>query len=226
MPRLLVHVEGQTEETFVNEVLAEHLRAFGYHDVRARLAGNPRKQRGGIRPWGGFKRDILAHLKEDRAAINAVMVDYYALPHDWPGRAEASSKNSSSAKAEYVESALNADIIEAMGLRFAPNRFVPLVVMHEFEALLFSDPERFASGIEQPDLAAEFHAIRHECGGCPEDINDSADTAPSKRIMKLFPRYQKPLFGPLAVMEIGLSTIRKECPHFSRWLERLESLVE
>ena len=44
--------------------------------------------------------------------------------------------------------------------------------------------------------------------------------------MKLFPRYQKPLFGPLAVMEIGLSTIRKECPHFSRWLERLESLVE
>jgi hypothetical protein len=29
MRRLLVHVEGQTEEAFVNEVLGEHLRASG-----------------------------------------------------------------------------------------------------------------------------------------------------------------------------------------------------
>ena len=224
--RLLVLVEGQTEQAFVNEFLRIHLLASGYHDVRARLAGNPHKQRGGIRGWDETKRGILAHLKEDREVISAVMVDYYGLPLDWPGREEAPSKSSSSAKADHIESALIGDIVAAMGPRFDPNRFVPLVVMHEFEALLFSDPERFASGIEQPDLAAEFHAIRHECGGCPEDINDSADTAPSKRIMKLFPRYQKPLFGPLAVMEIGLSTIRKECPHFSRWLERLESLVE
>jgi hypothetical protein len=95
--------------------------------------------------------------------------------------------------------------------------------MHEFEALLFSDPQRFAQGIERRDLAAEFLAIREEFES-PEDINDSADTAPSKRIMKLLPRYQKPLFGPLAVMEIGLSVIRKECHHFNNWLERLESL--
>src|SRR5271168_3953708 len=29
MPRLLVHVEGETEEEFVNEILAGHLRAAG-----------------------------------------------------------------------------------------------------------------------------------------------------------------------------------------------------
>jgi hypothetical protein len=223
MARLLVHVEGQTEENFVNELLGEHLMTSGYHDVRARLAGNPRKQRGGIRPWDGVRRDILAHLKEDRAAINAIMVDYYGLPRDWPGRLEAPSKNSSSAKAEHVESALNADIVEAMGPRFEPKRFVPLVVMHEFEGLLFSDPDRFAQGIERRDLAAKFLAIRQGFEN-PEEINDSADTAPSKRIVGLFPGYQKPLFGPLAAMEIGLLTIRKECPHFNNWLERLESL--
>ena len=223
MPRLLVHVEGQTEENFVNEALAEHLRESGYSQVRARLAGNPRRPRGGIRPWDGVKRDILAHLKEDRASINAIMVDYYGLPLDWPARTEAPTKNSSSAKAEHVEAALHADITEAMGPRFDPSRFVPLVVMHEFEALLFSDPQRFAQGIERRDLAAEFLAIREEFES-PEDINDSADTAPSKRIMKLLPRYQKPLFGPLAVMEIGLSVIRKECHHFNNWPERLESL--
>jgi hypothetical protein len=132
--------------------------------------------------------------------------------------------NSTSAKAEYVESALNANITEAMGPHFDPNRFVPLVMMHEFEALLFSNPDRFALAIERPDLAAEFLAIRRNFDS-PEDINDSVDTAPSKRIIRLFPRYEKPLFGPLAVMEIGLTSIRNECPHFNRWLERLESLV-
>ena len=65
MMRLFLHVEGQTEETFVNEVLAEHLRSAGYFDVRARLAGNIRKQRGGIGSWQEFRRDILQHLKEE-----------------------------------------------------------------------------------------------------------------------------------------------------------------
>jgi hypothetical protein len=39
MTRLLIHVEGQTEERFVNEVLAPHLVARGYHSVGARLFG-------------------------------------------------------------------------------------------------------------------------------------------------------------------------------------------
>ena len=43
MRRLLVHVEGQTEETFVNEVLREYLVNRGYHSVGARLLGNARQ---------------------------------------------------------------------------------------------------------------------------------------------------------------------------------------
>ena len=30
MARLLIHVEGETEETFVNDLLADHLYNFGY----------------------------------------------------------------------------------------------------------------------------------------------------------------------------------------------------
>jgi uncharacterized protein DUF4276 len=223
MARLLVHVEGQTEETFVNKVLIEQLMAVGYLDVRARLAGNPRKQRGGIRPWQGVKRDILRHLKEDRAAINATMVDYYGMPRDWPGRREAPIKNSTSGKAEHIEAALLAEIAEAMGARFDASRFVPLVMMHEFEALLFSDPDRFAQEIRKGNLSSSFRAIRDEFES-PEDINDSAETAPSKRIERLFPGYEKPLFGVLAALGIGLATIRQECPHFNDWLGRLEAL--
>src|SRR5256885_1583241 len=49
MARLLIHVEGETEETFVNEVLAPHLLSFGYESVSARLIGNARQRdrRGG-----------------------------------------------------------------------------------------------------------------------------------------------------------------------------------
>jgi len=51
MPRLLIHVEGQTEEAFVNEVLGDHLLSVGYEYVAARIIGNARlrRRRGGIR---------------------------------------------------------------------------------------------------------------------------------------------------------------------------------
>jgi hypothetical protein len=48
-------------------------------------------------------------------------------------------------------------------------------------------------------------------------------TAPSKRVQALVPGYEKPLLGTLAVIEIGLDKIRAECPHFQRWIERLET---
>jgi hypothetical protein len=226
MPRLLVHVEGQTEETFVNEVLRDHLSRSGYSWVSARILGNPRLRgrRGGIRSWEAVRREILRHLRDDKGAVATTMVDYYALPHDWPGRKDAPRRNSTSAKAKHVESALQDDIVEEMGSSFDKRRFFPLIMMHEFEALLFSDPDRFAHGIERNDLAAELHAIRQKFES-PEDINDSPETAPSQRIMRVFPGYEKPLYGVLAAMEIGLARIRQECSHFNEWLERLESLA-
>jgi hypothetical protein len=182
-------------------------------------------KRGGIRPWQGVKRDILRHLREDRSAIAAIMVDYYGLPLDWPGRAEAPGENSTSGKAKLVESALIEDISEEMGNRFDARRFIPLVMMHEFEALLFSDPDRFANAIGKAGLTEEFRAIRQEFEH-PEDINDSPETAPSKRIENLFPGYEKPLYGVIAALEIGLQMMRNECPHFNEWLNHLEVLPE
>ena len=108
-----------------------------------------------------------------------------------------------------------------MGEDFDPRRFVPYVMMHEFEGLLFSDPERLGEGIGRPGLAPAFEAIRKQFS-TPEEINDSPQTAPSKRILGLVPEYEKPLMGTLAVLEIGLDTIRQECPLFRAWVERLE----
>ena len=225
--RLLIHVEGETEETFVNEVLAPHLYSRGYFRVSARLMGNARQRdrRGGIRPWSLVREDIVTHLKEDPQCLAGCMVDYYALPQTgekaWPGR-EAAGRLSFPQKAPTIQDALLEEICNAMGRGFDSRRFLPYVMMHEFEALLFSDCERFAQGIGRPDLARHFQQIRNAFE-TPEEIDDSPITAPSKRVEALVPGYEKPLMGTLAVLEIGLESIRAQCPHFRNWLERLET---
>ena len=226
MARLLIHVEGQTEETFVNEVLGPHLYGQGYTKIGARLMGNARQRdhRGGIRAWSTARGDIIRHLKEDAGCLVTTMVDYYGLPQSggraWPGR-EAAGLLPFAQKASTVESRLSVDICREMGEGFNPDRFIPFVMMHEFEGLLFSDCERFSLGIGRPDLADALQAVRNEFAS-PEEINDSPITAPSKRLEQLVQAYEKPLLGTLAVLEIGLDAIRRECPHFREWLSSLE----
>jgi hypothetical protein len=96
--------------------------------------------------------------------------------------------------------------------------------MHEFEGLLFSDCEALSRGVGRPELRPHFEGIRNQFL-TPEEINDSPETAPSKRMESLIPGYEKPLLGILAALEIGLDRIRTECPHYNAWLSNLESLV-
>jgi hypothetical protein len=155
------------------------------------------------------------------------MVDYYGLPQEgesaWPGRKQAANL-APSKKATAVENALLLDIAAEMGTRFDSRRFVPFVVMHEFEGLLFSDCGGFSRGVGQPRLEIAFQEIRNQFP-TPEDINDSPITAPSKRVADLIPGYEKPLLGTLAALEIGLDAIRRECLHFDEWLSQLESRI-
>jgi hypothetical protein len=227
MARLLIHVEGQTEQTFVNEILRDHMVAKGYHSVEARNVGNAR-QRGGICKWPLARKGIMNHLKEDLGCIATTMVDYYALPQNnpdgWPGRSLAADLGTAEEKGQCVQNALQNDLVSEMGNRFDASRFVPFVIMHEFEGLLFSDCTAFSRGIYHPDIQPAFSAIREQFT-TPEEIDDSPDTAPSRRMQALVPGYQKPLLGVLAVMEIGLAAIRAECPHFDGWLKALESRV-
>mgnify|MGYP005838170975 CR=1 FL=1 len=230
MARLLVHVEGETEETFVNEILAPHLRQYGFDQVSARLIGNARQRNrhGGIRGWDAVRKDIIKHLCEDVGSLATIMVDYYALPQSgakaWPGRCEA-SRLPFAQKALTVQTAMTRDIAREMGDDFDPTRFIPYVIMHEFEGLLFSDCDRFSAGVGRPQLAPDLRAIRNQFA-TPEEINDSPQTCPSQRIKTLIPDYEKPLMGVLAVIEIGLPAIRQACALFDQWLARLEAWRE
>ena len=152
------------------------------------------------------------------------MVDYYGLPQTgdraWPGQAEARTLPFAD-KSPCVEKALLADVAKDLGGEFEARRFLPFVVMHEFEGLLFSNCQAFAEAIARPQLAQQLQNIRQQFT-TPEEMNDSPVTAPSKRVEDLVAGYEKPLFGTLAAIKMGLDTIRNECPHFRAWLERLE----
>jgi len=112
---------------------------------------------------------------------------------------------------------------EAVG-EDAARQFLPYVQMYEFEGLLFSDVEKLASGLGVTEVRDSFAAIR-DGFSTPEEINDSPETAPSKRLLALMDRYEKPLYGSLAALEIGLDKIRNECGRFDGWVSRLEKLA-
>lgn len=57
-----------------------------------------------------------------------------------------------------------------------------------------------------------------------KEIDDNPNTSPSKRILGIFPGYQKVFDGPLIVGKTGLEKIRNECDHFNNWITKLETI--
>ena len=228
MSRLFVICEGQTEETFVNEVLASHLYTKGWTSVSARIMGNARQRarRGGIKGWPTVRREIALRLKGDSGCYVSTLVDYYALPKngekEWPGRIQAEAELYSN-RARFIEDALRDDFSKREG-NSASGRFIPFILVHEFEALCFADCKAFCDGIGRPDMAEAMKAIRGAFKS-PEEINDSPETAPSKRIINLHPSYEKPVEGIVGILEISLEKLREECQHFSDWISHLEEIV-
>lgn len=227
MTRILVHVEGQTEEEFVNSVLAPHLYENGFTAVSARLIGRSRarKKRGGTCPWEPAHTEIARHLSNDTGAFGTTLVDYYALPagapNGWPGR-DGCDGLSVTEKAAHIQASLKQDFEARYGAALA-NRFIPFVAMYEFEGLLFSEPTLMARGMGESDKADQFQQIR-DMFETPEHINDSPQTAPSKRIQGLVSGYNKVLHGNVAALEVTLERMRQECPVFSGWLRNMECI--
>lgn len=196
MRRLHVLAEGQTEEAFVNQVLAPHLAGFDVvADVRCVTTGRDRHRldvvyRGGLRDYGKVQRDLQRWMAEDRDAVFTTMIDLYALPRDFPGFTEAARLADPYARVRHLEQALGGDI--------GQHRLIPYIQLHEFEALLFSDPEKFDWHYIEHDRAISRLAELARQFDSPELIDDGAATAPSKRIIAEIPEYeyQKTTAGP------------------------------
>lgn len=224
MRRLHITAEGQTEETFVNRTLKHHLAQFGvYADVRCVLTGRHGNKlfRGGMTSYAKAKSDISKWLREEYDNSDVAfttMFDYYALPNDFPGYADSVQLQDPYEKVACIEAALEKDI--------ADRRFISYIQLHEFESLLFTNPQKF--DIEFFDALAgiaDLNAISEEFKN-PELINQGPSTAPSKHIIRVFPRYadNKSTIGPMIANEIGIDALKATCRHFGEWLTKLELL--
>ena len=212
MSRVLVFVEGQTEETFVRDLLVPYFSRLGIY-LTPILAQTSPGHKGGIVSYGKVKHQLTRLCRQDQGAYVTTMMDYYGLPNDFPGL--DGRVPDAHEQVMRLELALQQDID-------APN-FIPNLLLHEFEALLFSAPEKFAEWLDDQTLLAPMAAIRGAFA-TPEHINNSPQTAPSKRILALVPHYKKTVDGPLIAEDIGLDAIRAQCPHFNNWIERLLAL--
>lgn len=220
MCRIRVLVEGQTEESFVNDVLSPYFASQG-HSIYPILL----RPRGGVPPYIKAQRDIRNSIMQDKGVFVTTFIDFYGMPNDWPGRQQAETYQNGEEKAKIVEEALMADVCEQMGESFNPLRFIPYVQLHEFEALLFADSSVLAQTLGEPKLEGQLTAIR-QAFSTPEEINDNYETCPSRRIARLYPGYQKVLNGISTTKAMGLLKLRAECPHFNSWITKLESLAQ
>ncbi|CBL44419.1 conserved hypothetical protein [gamma proteobacterium HdN1] len=216
MKRVHILVEGQTEESFVRELLAPYY-AQRQVFITAIVVRTSAGHKGGIASYAKVRPQIVRLCKQDRNVIISTMFDLYGLPADFPGKnSQAYTQlHSGLEKAQLIENALVADIQQ--------NNFIPYIQLHEFEALLFADLKAFEVWTDNDRVLKPIYELCESTK--PEDINDSPQTAPSKRILSAMPNYQKTVHGPLIACDIGLDAIRRQCPHFSRWLVQLDALA-
>jgi hypothetical protein len=216
MKRVYLLVEGQTEETFVRELLVPHYVRMNLYIVPIIVSTSP-GYRGGITSYAKIRPQIERLCKQDAKAVVSTLFDLYGLPEDFPGKrtSEWPQQCSGLDKALLVERALATDIQQT--------NFLPYIQVHEFEALLFTNVSAFEVWTNDDRVLASLHAVSARIA--PEDINDNPQTAPSKRILSVMRDYQKPVHGPLIACDIGLDAMRAVCPHFAQWLGQLDALA-
>ena len=221
MTTVIVVCEGRTEVAFVKELLQPRLAHAGIY-MEPRLISTSSQARGGALDGQRVRRYLRNTLRERRDTCVTTFFDLYGLPANFPGRSDAPSPGDPLDRARHIETELHRQVVHDAGCR--PERFVPHVQPHEFEALLFSDVTAFEKA--EPSWrtwTAKLAEARMQAGS-PEHINDGPDTHPSARLRQLSPEYKKVAHGVAVSSCIGLHRIRAECRHFDRWLTCIEGL--
>jgi hypothetical protein len=219
--KVIVVAEGQTEETFVRDVLAP---VFGTRNVflYARPIATSKRGKGGALSRDRVLSFLRKTLRESSTTYVTTLFDLYGLRPDFPGVADASGGDPIT-RCAAIEASFESVVAAESGCR--PDRFLAHIQPYEFEALLFSDVSRFGevqSGWNR--FVPALQQARDEAES-PEHINDGPRTHPSARLEQLRePSYDKPLHGSRLAERIGIDRMRSECSHFDGWLTRIETL--
>lgn len=202
MVRVGISVEGTTEERFVQMVLAPYLEQKQVYITPISMGGDVKLDR------------VKSELKKIANSFDYVTTfyDFYGFK----GKLDSDTKASLEQKMhDHAHASIQAKLI-------------PYVQMYEFEGLLFSCPIAMHSALNQPKPQSTVeiwaNGILAQFESNPEKINDSPQTAPSKRL-ESNTNYRKTTHGPNIAKQIGMQKLREACVGFNDWVTRLEQLA-
>ena len=211
MKRVFIVVEGQTEETFVKELLQPYFASLGFHSVTPVKIQTSKRHKGGFVNYQHLKNDLLRLLNETNVIVTT-FVDFFRIPNNLPNYEICMKQVTTSKKVACLEENMRIDIQIS-------NNFIPYIQQHEFESLIFSSSKSYTFYYSDKVVTAIENIIdQYET---PEDINDMPLTAPSKRLLAIIPDYSKVNDGTIIALEIGLENILQQCPRFRNWVETL-----
>lgn len=231
MSARIVHIlcEGQTEQGFIDDVLKPYLMAEGVTAVKSVIVTTNRRlnARGGMLSYQQAVRDLNLMMKSSldgpyEKHVFTTMFDLYALPNDFPGYQDAMALTDRYVRVESLE--------EAFAVNIGDDRFVPYIQLHEFEALVFCGIQYLKDLYPDCEKGCQLLLEAMNVQPNPELINDSPETAPSKRLIKAIEEesqthynYNKPMTGKYIAGKVGVDGLKARCRHFSEWVERLIS---
>lgn len=224
MKKVFVVTEGQSETNFVNRVMAPYFAGRCIlipNTVVTKVDGRAGKiYKGGVANYAQMRNTLLKTLAcatKGKDSYVTTMFDFYRLPVDVPGVADAEKIKDTYEKVRFIENEVGK--AEEYSRKF----FFPYIELHEFEAMLFTDITKLGEAYFEEDITALKECAKLQMN--PELINDGAETAPSKRILNCISCFDKANVGVDVLERIGIENISGKCRHFAEWIKRIEERV-
>lgn len=213
MKRVIFIVEGDTEISFIQKCIMPYLYQKGFTNpmnAQKIITNRKKNKKGGNVAFDYLKNDI-ERVAATRNVLITTFLDFFRLPTDFPGY------TTDSLKIEQIEEAVRENISSIVDRA----NFLPYIQRHEIEALMYTNMDGFNYVVDKEESLNKLKEIINQYAN-PEDINSGSETAPSKRLMKIFP-YQKTTDGEIILEALPIDEIRSKCPRFNEWLENLEN---
>lgn len=218
MKRIVFIVEGDTEIQFVQNKIIPYLQErCGYHiPMNAqKITTNKKKNCKGGNVGIEYLRNEIRKIAASGDTFITTLLDFFRLPNDFP------NYTTDKTKVTEIEQGLTATMTDIV----SHNHFLPYIQLHEVEALMFIKVEAFELLINEDRQRQELQSIIAKYPN-PEDINGGRETAPSKRLEKIFPTYNKVADSGLVFDELSIDEIRNKCHRFNNWLENIQNTLQ
>jgi Domain of unknown function (DUF4276) len=224
MKDLYIVVEGETELAFVNNILLEYFYANGIESNIQPLMIKKEGENGGFLNIEHFKRTIRGLISKE--PIITTMIDHYGINSEKkiPKYNICRQEQDIEKRITCMEESLS-EAVQSV----APNYrfFVPNIIRHEMETLLFASAEAF-------EIVSETikQGVAEICSHYPniEDINHTPEGAPSKRLIQIYEdngeKYRKITDGILIAELIGIETMLAKAPRFKAWVEKIIQITK